>query len=300
VTFIDAHRTRFGVEPICRTLGIAPSTYYARKSRPPSQRAIDDAVLLDRIQAVHAENFGVYGSRRVWKALRRQGVGAPRCRVERLMRQRGICGAQPGRKRRWLTVSDERAPRPADLVERHFVAERPNQLWVCDLTYLKTREGFIYLAFVLDVYSRMIVGWQTATHLKTDLVLDALEMAVHLRQPAAGELVAHTDRGSQYTSFRYTQRLADLGIAASVGSVADAYDNAMAESFVGTLKTELVAGRMFTTRFDAELAVVEYLGWFNHSRLHESLGDVPPVEFEALHARQFKTITTPTTTTETN
>jgi putative transposase len=300
VTFIDAHRDRFGVEPICRTLGIAPSTYYARKTRPPSRRAVDDAVLVDRIRVVHAQNFGVYGSRRVWKALRRHGVHAPRCRIERLMRQHGLRGAQPGRKRRWLTVADDTAPRPADLVERRFVAERPNQLWVCDLTYLKTREGFVYLAFVLDVFSRMIVGWQTATHLKTDLVLDALEMAVHLRRPAAGDLVAHTDRGSQYTSFRYTQRLADLGIAASVGSVADAYDNAMAESFVGTLKTELVAGRVFTTRFDAEIAVVEYLGWFNHTRLHESLGDVPPTEFEALYAPQFETITTPTTSKETN
>ena len=174
---------------------------------------------------------------------------------------------------------------------------------MCDLTYLKTREGFIYLAFVLDVFSRMIVGWQTATHLKTDLVLDALEMAVHLRRPAAGELVAHTDRGSQYTSFRYTQRLADLGIAASVGSVgsvADAYDNAMAESFVGTLKTEFVAGRVFSTRFDAEIAAVEYLGWFSHSRLHASLGYVPPVEFEALYVPQSETITTPTMTRETN
>ncbi len=299
MTFIDAHRDRFGVEPICRTLGIAPSTYYARKTRPPSQRTIDDGELLARIQAVHEQNFAVYGSRRVWKALRRRGVDAARCRVERLMRQHGLRGAQLGRKRRWLTVADETAPRPADLVERRFVAERPNQLWVCDLTYLKTREGFVYLPFVLDVFSRMIVGWQTATHLKTELVLDALEMAVHLRRPAAGELVAHTDRGSQYTSFRYTQRLADLGIAASVGSVADAYDNAMAESFVGTVKTELVAGRVFPTRFDAELAVVENLGWFNHRRLHESLGDLPPAEFEALYTPQFETITTPTTTTET-
>jgi len=151
------------------------------------------------------------------------------------MRRHGLCGAQPGRKRRWLTVADDTAPRPADLVERRFLAERPNQLWVSDLTYLKTREGFVYLAFVLDVYSRMIVGWQTATHLKTDLVLDALEMAVHLRRPAAGELVAHTDRGSQYTSFRYTQRLADLGIAASVGSVADAYDTQSRMSVLGAV-----------------------------------------------------------------
>jgi transposase InsO family protein len=228
--FIDAHRARFGVEPICRTLGTAPSTYYARKTSLPSRRQVEDARLLAHIRTVHEHNYGAYGSRRVWKALRRHGMPVPRCRVERLMRQHGLRGAQSGRKRHWLTVADETAPRPADLVERRFVAERPNQLWVSDLTHLKTREGFLYLAFVKDVFSRMIVGWQTATHLRTDLVLDALEMAVHLRRPAAGQLVHHTDRGSQYTSFRYTQRLADLGIAASVGSVADAYDNAMAES----------------------------------------------------------------------
>jgi putative transposase len=256
--------------------------------------------LLARIETVHEQTYGAYGSRRVWKALRRQGVPAPCCRVERLMRQHGLCGAQPGRKRRWLTVADESAPRPADLVERRFVAERPNQLWVCDLTYLKTREGFLYLAFVNDVFSRMIVGWQTATHLRTDLVLDALEMAVHLRRPDPGELVQHIDRGSQYTSLRYTQRLADLGIAASVGSVADAYDNAMAESFVGTLKTELVNDRVFSSRFEADIAVVEYLGWFNHTRLHASLGDVPPAEIEALHATQNETITYTMTSKETN
>ena len=299
MTFIDAHRDRFGVEPICRTLAIAPSTYYARKTRAPSQRASKDARLLERIRAVHHDNYGAYGSRRVWKALRRQGEQAPRCRVERLMRVHGLRGAQPG-KRRWLTVADETASRPADLVERRFTAERPNQLWVCDLTYLKTREGFVYLALVKDVFSRMIVGWQTATHLRTDLVLDALEMAVHLRRPGTGELVAHTDRGSQHTSFRYTQRLADLGIAASVGSIADAYDNAMAESFVGTLKTELVAGRVFATRFEAEIAVVEYLGWFNHTRLHESLGDLPPAEFENLYASPNETITDTIMSKETN
>jgi putative transposase len=300
MTFIDAHRDRFGVEPICRTLGLAPSTYYARRTRPRSRRAVEDARLLARIETVHAQNYGAYGSRRVWKALRREGVPVPRCRVERLMRGHGLHGAQPGRKRRWLTVADETAPRPADLVERRFVADRPNQLWVCDLTYLKTREGFLYLAFVKDVFSRMIVGWQTATDLRTDLVLDALEMAVHLRRPAAGELVAHTDRGSQYTSFRYTQRLAELGIAASVGSVADAYDNAMAESFVASLKTELIAGRVFATRFKAEIAVVEYLGWFNHTRLHESLGDLPPAEFETLCALPNETITSTIMNKETN
>ncbi len=284
-------KTRFGVEPICRTLGIAPSTYYARKTRPPSRRQLDDARLLEQIRSVHERNYGAYGSRRVWKTLQRQGAPAARCRIERLMRAHGLQGAQPDRKRRWLTIADEAAPRPADLVERRFQAVRPNQLWVCDLTYLKTREGFLYLAFVKDVFSRMIVGWQTATHLRTDLVLDALEMAVHLRRPVAGELVHHSDRGSQYTSFRYTQRLADLRIAASVGSVADAYDNAMAESFVGTLKTELVRGRVFASRFDAEIAVVEYLGWFNHTRLHEALGDIPPAEYEALAAITDRPIT---------
>jgi putative transposase len=224
VSFIDAHRARFGVEPICRVLEIAPSTYYARRSRLPSRRAVEDARLLGRIRDVHAMNYHAYGSRRTWKTLRRQGVEVGRGRVERLMRRHGLQGAQRQAKRRWLTQADEAAPRPADLVERRFVAQAPNQFWVCDLTYLKTREGFVFLAFVKDVFSRMIVGWQTAEHLRTDLVLEALEMAVHLRRPPHGELVAHTDRGSQYTSFRYTQRLSDLGITASVGSVADAYD----------------------------------------------------------------------------
>jgi putative transposase len=300
VSFIDAHRARFGVEPICRVLELAPSTYYARRSRPPSRRTLQDARLLGRIRDVHANNYAAYGSRRTWKTLRREGIEVGRGRVERLMRTNGLQGAQRQAKRRWLTQADETARRPADLVERRFLADAPNQLWVCDLTYLKTREGLVFLAFVKDVFSRMIVGWQTAEHLRTDLVLDALEMAVHLRRPAAGELVAHTDRGSQYTSFRYTQRLADFGIAASVGSVADAYDNAMAESFVGTLKTELVKGHPFPTRFACELAVVEYLGWFNHSRLHERLGDVPPAEFEALNAPRFETITPTMNTKETN
>ena len=199
------------------------------------------------------------------------------------MRAAGICGQRQRRRRPWLTVQDPAAPRPADLVERRFQATRPNGLWVCDLTYLKTHEGFVYLAFVKDVFSRKIVGWQLADHLRTDLVLDALEMAVKLRNPAADALIHHSDRGTQYTSFRYTQRLSELGIAASVGSVADAYDNAMAESFVSSLKRELVKGHTFASRFDAELAVVQYLGWFNRTRLHSELDYLPPVEFENRH-----------------
>jgi putative transposase len=284
--FIDEHRDRFGVEPICRALGLATSTYYARKNRPPSQRSADDARLLEQIRHIHADNYRAYGARRVWKALRRQGVGVGRGRVERLMRTAGLQGAGTP-KRRWTTIPDEHAQRPADLVDRHFTASAPDQLWVCDLTYLKTREGFVYLAFVKDVYSRMIVGWQTSTNLRTDLVLDALEMAAAARKPdPASGLIHHSDRGSQYTSFRYTQRLADLGITASVGSVADAYDNAMAESFVATLKRELVQGRVFASRFEAEIAVFEYLGWFNHRRLHSELGDRPPSEFEGHRERE--------------
>jgi putative transposase len=278
--FIDEHRHRFGVAPICRALGFASSSYYARKTRPPSRRAVEDERLLEQIRALHVDNYCAYGARRVWKALARQGVEVGRGRVERLMRSAGLQGAGTP-KRRWTTVPDEHAQRPADLVDRHFTASARDQLWVCDLTYLKTREGFVYLAFVKDVFSRMIVGWQTSTNLRTDLVLDALEMAAAQRKPdPGGGLVHHSDRGSQYTSFRYTQRLADLGITASVGSVADAYDNAMAESFVSTLKRELVAGRVFQSRFEAEIAVFEYLGWFNHRRLHGELGHRPPAEFE--------------------
>lgn len=285
MSFIDEHRSRFGVEPICRTLEWNVSSYYARKTRPRSRRELEDARLLGEIGRVHKENYEAYGARRVWKQLAREGIEVGRCRVERLMHAHGIRGAQPSKPRRSLTVADESAPRPADLVDRDFRAEAPNLLWVCDLTYLKTLEGFLYRGFVKDVFSGLIVGWQTADWLRTELVLDALEMAVHLRRPGreAG-LVHHSDRGSQYTSFRYTQRLQDLGIAPSVGSVGDAYDNAMAESFAGTLKTELVKGRVYRSRFEAEIAIVEWIGWFNHRRLHTELGDIPPAEFEARHA----------------
>lgn len=283
MSFIDEHRSRFGVEPICRTLGWCVSSYYARKKRPPSTRQKRDEALVSAIGQVHADNYQAYGARRVWKELGRRGIEVGRCRVERLMRHEGIQGAMPVARRRRTTIPDEAATRPADLVERRFRADAPDRLWVCDLTYLKTLEGFVFLAFVKDVFSRFITGFQLAKHLRTDLVLDALEMAAHLRRPpATAGLVAHSDRGSQYTSMRYTQRLEDLGIAPSVGSVGDAYDNAMAESFVATLKRELIKGQTFGSRFEAEIAVVEYLGWFNHTRLHSELGDVPPAEFEAL------------------
>lgn len=289
--FIEAHRERFGVEPVCEVLGASVATYYARKKRPPSERALRDRELLAEIREVHEENLSVYGSYRVWKALLRKGVVVARCTVERLMREHGIVGKSPRRRKR-TTIADESAPRPADLVERRFKASRPNQLWVCDLTYVKTWEGFVYLAFVKDVFSRMIVGWQLADHLRTDLVLDALEMATWRRRPEPGSgLIHHSDRGSQYTSFRYTQRLSDLGIAASVGTVADAYDNAMAESWVGTFKTERVDDRpTFRSRFEAELAIVAYIGWFNDVRLHREIGDIPPAELEMAYGQSLPQI----------
>ena len=287
MSFIDTHRDRFGVEPICRTLQWCVSSYYARKKRPPSARRQRDEALVPIIRQVHADNYQAYGARRVWKELARRGVTVGRCRVERLMRQHAIQGAMPVGRRRRTTIADQAATRPADLVERRFRADAPDRLWVCDLTYLKTLEGFVYLAFVKDVFSRFITGFQLADNLRTDLVLDALEMAAHLRRPpATAALVAHSDRGSQYASMRYTQRLQDLGIAPSVGSVGDAYDNATAESFVATLKRELVKGRVFTSRFEAETSVVEYLVWFNDTRLRSELGDIPPAEFEALEAQR--------------
>lgn len=222
--FIDIERHRFGVEPMCRVLEVSSSGYHARRTRPPSKRELEDRRLLELIRQIHTENYGVYGVRRMWKQLHRQGLRIGRCRVERLMKRAGLEGIHR-RKRRFTTHGDPAAIRPADLVDRHFEADRPNQLWVADLTYVRTYEGFVYAAFILDVFSRRIVGWQLTDHLKTDLALDALEMAVWQRRISA-PLIHHSDRGSQYTSFRYTTRLADVGITASVGSVADAYDNA--------------------------------------------------------------------------
>jgi putative transposase len=283
--FIDEHRDRFGVEPICRVLGVSASAYYHRRSGARSRRAVEDERLLGRIRELHAANYYAYGSRRMWKALQRAGEQVGRGRVERLMRAHGLQGAKR-RGRPWRTTTpDPVAQRRLDLVQRDFTATAVNRLWVGDITYLRCWEGVVFFAFVLDAHSRRIVGWQFAAHLRSELVLDALQMAIHHRGPGADvELVAHTDRGSQYTSMAYSEALEDAGILASVGSVGDAYDNAMAESFVDSFKTELIADRVWRSRSQLELAIVEYVAWFNTTRLHESLGDLPPAEFEALHA----------------
>jgi putative transposase len=281
--YVDQHRGRFGVEPICRTLGVSASAYYQRASGERSARAVEDERLLGRIRQLHAANYEAYGYRRTWKALLRAGERVPRCRVQRLMRSHGIQGAKRRGKPWRTTKPDSQAHRRPDLVQRDFSAGAPNQLWVADLSYLRCWEGLVFFAFVLDAYSRKVVGWQLATNMRTTLVLDALRMALVRRGPGADvELVHHSDRGSQYTSIDYTQTLADHGVLASVGSVGDAYDNALAESFVDSFKTELIADRVWRSRSQLELAVVEYIGWFNDSRLHQSLGDLPPSEFETL------------------
>ncbi len=240
MAFIDGHRDRFGVEPICTVLQVAPSTYYAAKARAPSPRALRDEELKVEIRRVYDDNRQVYGARKVHKQLLREGVAVARCTVARLMREMAIAGVVRGKPKCTTTRGDETAVRPADLVERNFTAAAPNQLWVADLTYVRTWSGFVYVAFVIDVYSRMIVGWQLATHLRTELALDALEMAMWLRKERLDGLVHHSDRGSQYLSIRYTERLAEAGAVASVGSRGDSYDNAVAESTIGLYKAELV------------------------------------------------------------
>jgi putative transposase len=283
--FIDQGRGRYGVEPICRTLGVSASAYYQRATGVRSARQVEDERLLGRIRDVHGANYHAYGYRRMWKALLRAGEVVPRCRVQRLMRAHGIQGAKRRGKPWRTTKPDPKAARRPDLVKRDFTAPAPNRLWVGDFTYLRCWEGVLYFAFILDVFSRMIVGWQLAGNMRTDLVLDALRMALGLRAPGADfQLVTHTDAGSQYTSFDYTQVLDDHEVLASIGTVGDALDNALAESFVDSYKTELIADRVWRSRAQLELATVEYVGWFNHERLHEALGDIPPIEFEQRHA----------------
>jgi putative transposase len=282
--YVEERRGAFGVEPICRAIGVAVSTHYARRSRKPSRRALADRELVRQIHAAREGYRRVYGVRKTWRELHRRGIETGRDRVARLMRQEGLEGVRRGKKKR-TTIPDEAAvERARDLLQRDFTATRPNEKWVADLTYLRTWNGFVYLAFILDCYSRLIVGWQLATHLRTDLVLDALEMANGLRRPGPG-LIAHTDRGSQYTSLRYTDRLDELEIAPSVGSRGDAFDNAMAEAWVATFKSELVDGRRFPSYEHAEHEILSWISFYNGERLHEELGDLPPAEYEQLNIK---------------
>jgi putative transposase len=286
VAFIDEHRSAYGVEPICAVLPIAPSTYYEQKARqadperlPPRLRR--DQILREEIRRVWRENFCVYGIRKLWRQLLREGIRVARCTVRRLMREMGLRGAVRGRKFR-TTVADPEATRPLDLVERDFVVARPNQLWVSDLTYVATWRGFVYVAFVIDAYARRIVGWRASRTLRTDLALDALEQALYDRsaQGTAG-LVHHSDRGVQYLSIRYTERLAEAGIEPSVGSAGDSYDNALAESVIGLFKTEVIRCRgPWRNLEEVEFATLEWVDWFNNRRLLEPIGHVPPAEYE--------------------
>jgi len=281
--YIDDHRGRFGVEPICRVLDASASAYYQRATGRVSDRVIEDERLLAVIKATHERNYFAYGYRKMWLALRRDGESVGRDHVKRLMRREGIQGAKRRGKPWRTTTPDPSASRPPDLVDRDFSASGPDQLYVADFTYLRCWEGVVFFSFVIDVYSRRIVGWQFASHMRSSLVCDALKMALAIRERGADvELVHHSDAGSQYTSIDFAQVLDDADVLASIGSVGDAYDNALAESFVDTFKTELIADRIWRTRTHLELAIVEWVAWFNEDRLHESLGDIPPAEFETL------------------
>jgi putative transposase len=285
IAFIDAHRGDYGVEPICRVLPIAPSTYHEHtaKQRDPTRlppRTQRDLALKPEILRVHAENFDVYGARKVWRQMRREGFEIARCTVERLMRELGLRGVIRGKPVR-TTVSDKAAPCPLDQVNRQFHAPAPNRLWVADFTYVATWAGFVYVAFVIDVYARYIVGWRVSRTAHASFVLDALEQAIHQRSPVRGGLIHHSDRGSQYLSIKYTERLADAGIEPSVGSVGDSYDNALAETINGLYKAEVIHRRGPWRSFDAvEYATLEWVAWFNNQRLLEPIGNVPPAEAE--------------------
>jgi putative transposase len=287
VDFIDEHRSTYGVEPICEVLPIAPSTYYehARRRRDPERRPArakrDDRLRVEIKRVHHASLEGVYGAKKVWKQLLREKKFVARSTVERLMAVDGLRGVVRGRAFTITTTPDEKAARPPDLVQREFHATRPNQLWVADITYVATWAGFVYVAFVIDVYSRAIVGWRVSRSLRTDLALDALEQALHAR-PKTGCLVHHSDRGVQYVAIRYTERLAQSGIERSVGSVGDSYDNALAESINGLYKAEVIRRRGPWRNIDAvEYATLEWVDWFNNRRLLEPIGYVPPAEYEA-------------------
>jgi putative transposase len=288
VAFIDANRNELGVEPICRELQIAPSTYYAAKSRPVSARAVRDAVLGAVIMTVWVKNYSVYGIHKMWKALDRAGETVGRDQVARIMRQLGIQGARRGRKV-FTTRPDDKAARPPDLVDRKFTADRPNALWVTDLTYVPTWSGMAYVCFIVDAFSRTIVGWRVAANMRTEMVLDAIEMARFNRGTKIEGLVMHSDAGSQFTSVRYTERLDEIGASPSIGTVADSYDNALAETVNGLYKTELTRRHgPWRTIEDLELATLGWVHWFNTERLHGTLGDIPPAEFEDRHYAQLQ------------
>jgi putative transposase len=288
VRFIAAHRLGWGVEPICHVLQIAPSSYYAAVGRPLSARRRRDAVLQGEIRRVWDEHRQVYGADKVWAQLNREGVAVARCTVERLMRKLGLRGVVRGKSRMRTTIGDNASDRPLDLVARQFRAPAPNRVWVADLTYVKTHSGWVYVAFVSDACSRCIVGWQASRSLRTELALDALEMALWTRRTVSlTGLIHHSDRGVQYLAIRYTDRLAEAGLVPSVGSRGDSYDNALAESFNGLYKAELIRHRgPWRGLDDVEYATLEYVDWFNQRRLHGELGMRPPAEFEALLARQ--------------
>ncbi len=300
IRFIDEHKDRrsgqlrWGIEPIAHVVGIAPSTYHAAKHRPPSARAVRDAELRPQVLRVWEQNLAVYGADKVWDQLNKDGVRVARCTVERLMAAMGLQGCRRGRVFVRTTEGDDRLDRPADLVERRFRAPAPNRLWVADLTYVKTHSGWVYVAFIIDVYSRFIVGWQASRSLRSDLAIDALEMAVFNRRRAGADLsqlTHHSDRGVQYLSVRYSDRLAENEIVASVGSKGDSYDNALAESFNGLYKWELIYRRgPWRGLEDVEFATLTYVDWFNHRRLHGEIepgpGFTTPAAVEAAHYRQ--------------
>jgi putative transposase len=292
VAFIDQHRDLYGVEPICGILPIAPSTYFLQKAEQNdpttrSARAQRDDDLRAAIRRVWEEHQQVYGPRKVWRQLRREQYDVARCTVERLMRDLGLRGAVRGHAWKTTTHADPAAIRPADLVVRQFTAIRPNQLWVADFTYVATWRGFVYVAFVIDVFARRIVGWRVSSSLATDFVLDALEQAIYDRRGDLEDLVHHSDRGTQYLSMRYTERLADAGIAPSVGSRGDSYDNAMAESIIGLFKTEVIQLKGPWRHLEAvEFATLTWVDWFNTRRLLEPIGYMPPAEYEAAYYAQ--------------
>jgi putative transposase len=293
VDYLDAHKDRFGVEPVCAVLKdagvqIAPSTYYAARTRPPSARSLTDAATTREIERVHAANFGVYGVRKIHAELHRQGHPVARCTVARLMRAADLRGISRVTGPRTTVPGTGPDTRP-DLVDRAFTATGPDQLWVADITYCRTFSGWVYAAFVIDVFSRRVVGWQLSRSLRTDLALDALEMGIWTRRRAGRNLsglIHHSDKGVQYVAVRYTQRLAEAGAVASVGSTGDSYDNALAEAFNSLFKAELVRNRgLWKGIDDLEIAVAEYIDWFNHRRLHGEIGLVPPAEHEDNHYR---------------